>query len=157
MWCIDSGCTHHVSCTKEDMTDYVGYRTPKDVYLGDNSVVQAVGEGTKHVMVSAGGKRMTLDLQRCMHIPKMAKNLFSVKAATDYAAGVAFTGSDCTVTTRDGAELKVGHVQNNLYMLNTANSANLAMVPGNEVPDLGLWHLRLAHLGADGVRMLADK
>lgn len=156
-WCIDSGCTHHMTCSDADMSGYKAYKKPQDVYLADNSVVQAVGEGTKEVEVSMDGKRVTLELQSCVYVPDMGKNLFSVKAATNHAAGIVFTKDRCILRSSDDAEMTIGHVRRNLYMLNTLAYANLAVVTMNKVPSLGLWHLRLGHLHMEGVKMLADK
>lgn len=68
-WCIDSGSTHHMTCSREDLMNFilwcaisvlwcaisVPYRTPQKVFLEDNRICDAKGEGIKRVQVSTDG------------------------------------------------------------------------------------------------------
>ena len=44
-WFIDSGATKHMTSHKELIIDYVVYKAPSKIYLGDNRVIEAYGEG----------------------------------------------------------------------------------------------------------------
>ena len=44
-WFIDSGATKHMTFQRHIMTDYKKYEKPSKIYLGDNRVIEAYGEG----------------------------------------------------------------------------------------------------------------
>ena len=44
-WFIDGGATKHMTFQKNIVTDYKKYKKPSKIYLGDNRVIEAYGEG----------------------------------------------------------------------------------------------------------------
>ena len=44
-WFIDSGATKHMTFQRNIITDYKKYKEPSKIYLGDNRIIEAYGEG----------------------------------------------------------------------------------------------------------------
>ena len=44
-WFIDSAATKHMTNDRSIVKNYVQYDQPKDIYLGDSTVIHALGEG----------------------------------------------------------------------------------------------------------------
>ena len=45
LWYIDSGATKHITSEKDLIVDYVQYPQPSKVFLEDNRMIRALGEG----------------------------------------------------------------------------------------------------------------
>jgi hypothetical protein len=80
-WYIDLGASQHMSYDKGMMVDYVHFGNPQKVRLGDNRIVQAYGKGNIWVDIKAGKDYKLVRLVDVLHVPDLAKNLFSVSAA----------------------------------------------------------------------------
>ncbi len=78
-WYIDSAATKHMTHNRNLLVDYVKYDTPTEIYLGDNAVIHAEGEGMVKLPIG-GDTGCCLDLHKVLHVPKLAKNLLSVPA-----------------------------------------------------------------------------
>ena len=44
-WFIDSAATKYMTNDRSILENYVQYDQPKDIYLGDSTVIHALGEG----------------------------------------------------------------------------------------------------------------
>uniref|UniRef100_A0AAV1TUT6 Retrovirus-related Pol polyprotein from transposon TNT 1-94-like beta-barrel domain-containing protein n=1 Tax=Peronospora matthiolae TaxID=2874970 RepID=A0AAV1TUT6_9STRA len=93
-WLVDSGATQHMTYSKEYMKNYQKI-SPVDVNLAVDGVVQAVGKGviilsmrTKH-----GVKKGVLT--GVWQIPKLTRNLFSVRRFTKDIGPVTFESDGC--------------------------------------------------------------
>ena len=54
-WFIDSAATKHMTNDKSILKNYVQYDQPKDIYLGDSTVIHALGEGKVRLPVTKPG------------------------------------------------------------------------------------------------------
>jgi len=54
-----------------------------------------------------------------MYVPKLAKNLLSVKAATNHCEGILFRKNDCVLITNENKDFTIGHGFGGLYKLNS--------------------------------------
>ena len=73
-WYIDSEATDHMCYDRTLFTDYQTLQTPRPVFLGNSSRVDAHGVETVNL-----GNRITLT--GVLHVPDMELNLFSVEKA----------------------------------------------------------------------------
>lgn len=84
-WIIDSGASRHVCCTQDPFQGtIIPLRNPISVVVGNNEEVRAVGIGT--VLI----EQLGIELKNVLHVPDMAANLFSVRAATKLGNEVHF-------------------------------------------------------------------
>ena len=152
---MDSGASSHMTNQKEFLLNYCEFATPEKVGVGDGRVVEAVGMGNIRLNMSfkvSQSKQATM--YNVLHVPKLACNLFSVRAAASKGDIVKFGRTRCWIRRRDGKLLGMGSLANKLYQLDcepvTMEHASVAEQQPN---DVDLWHQRLGHLS--GQRLAA--
>ena len=81
-WIVDSGASSHMTQTQEFMVNYEEFGTPQKVCLGDGRTLEAFGKGKVIVtMVFKRCERKKVTMYDVLYVPKLACNLFSVRAA----------------------------------------------------------------------------
>ncbi len=134
------------------IVDYIKYKQPSNIYLGDNRVIKAYGEGTVELQCYDGADGITLALNKVLYVPEITKNLLSVPVMTQMGAEVLFDNGKCSIT-KDGRTINIGHiVDNQLYTLNTEEYAHIATAK----PSLEQLHCRFGHLNFGYVNKLAQ-
>ena len=83
---------------KRLLTNYQEFVTPEKVGLGDGRTVDALGVGDIHLRMEfkVSQPRKSV-MHRVMYVPKLARNLFSVRAATTRGNMVKFGHSRCWI------------------------------------------------------------
>ena len=150
-WIIDSGATQHMTFDKDSLSDYVEFKQPCIVNLGDNGAIFAYGKGTYHIVADLKNSIRPIALQDVLYLPDIGKNLLSVQAMTKLGATVDFVGNQCKIT-RNSKLLAIGEMQQKLYVLKCCQDINVNIARENS--DMQLWHCRFGHLGIDNVSKL---
>jgi hypothetical protein len=134
------------------MSGYRELEKPSDVKLGDDHRLQAVGSGNVTVKLQNGKDAVLHDV---LHVPKMAKNLFSVKAAANRGATTEFTNDACYIR-RNGTEVARGTCRGGLYWLTCMTVCVFACFSGAGSRPVGIqvWHARLGHLNVPDIQKL---
>ena len=152
-WFIDSVASSHMTYDKTIFMDFVSYGQPSQVFLGDDTVISAAGEGK--VRLPTHNDDVYIALNKVLFVPKLAKNLLSVHAMTKMGAEVTFDKEKCVIL-KDNKKFTVGHIlDGKLYRVNTHEFANFTATCN--VPSVEFWHLRLGHLNQNYVEQLAKK
>jgi len=156
-WIMDSGATKHMTSHRAAFDTYEVI-APRNVHLGDDSVVEAVGMGSIVVEVITRGKMNRIRIKDALHVPKLHANLLSVSKLVSSGLKVQFNLNECIVKGSDGEAIAVAPREGNLYQMNFAkvhgaDAAHLVQSPTGD-GGLELWHRRLGHLNEKGVRML---
>lgn len=134
------------------IVDYVQYKQPSKVYLGDNRVIKAYGEGKVRLQCYDESGVVALVLNKVLYVPEITKNLLSGSAMTQMGAEVLFNDGKCDVT-KDGRTISIGHIiDSQLYMVNTEDYAHIATAK----PSLEQWNCRFGHLNFGYVNKLAQ-
>ena len=93
-----------------------------------------------------------------LYVPKLACNLFSVRAAASRGDVVKFGQSKCWIRDRDGKLRGMGSLTDKVYQLNckplTTEQASPALEERNGV---NLWHQRFGHLNTQQLMKIVDK
>lgn len=153
-WIIDSGATQHMTCEKDQLSNYVEFKQPCTVNLGDNRSILAYGKGTYRIVADLGDRVQNISLRDVLYLPDLEKNLLSVRAMVKLGANVEFVNVECKIT-RNGKLLAVGEMHGKLYMLKIVMSEQVNVAKKDS--DLRLWHYRYGHLGMDSVTKLMKK
>ena len=152
-WCIDSGASKHMTNNDKILKDMIYYDEPKPVYLGDKSFVLSHGEG-KLRLRALHPKGTYIALKEVLYVPKLMKNLLSVRTMTKQDAEVRFIGDKCLVVKQNkngtSCTVEIGKsVNGGLYKLYSPviskpseEKACFATTNGS----LSLWHQRYGHL-----------
>ena len=107
-WYVDSGASEHMSNDEEIMESHEKFLTPEIFRLGDNREVKAHGKGTIVLKINALGKWNNSSLTDVLYVPSLAKNLFSVSAATKKGLTMSFDSNSCKIISKTGTVLGSG-------------------------------------------------
>ena len=81
-WLIDSGASSHMTPDMEFLSNYREFEKPEKVSLGDGRTVNAIGVGDVHVKMEFRVSEPKYSVMyQVLHVPKLACNQFSVRAA----------------------------------------------------------------------------
>ena len=146
-----------MSPVKNEMTDFVRFKSPLDVKLADNSVLHGYGKGTVHLSVFDGLEKINVMLEDVLYVPKIQNKLLSLPSVTNKGAEVQFKGQSCKVIINDKV-YSIGHKHGKLYKLNSEPEASCCF-GSTDVKDnsLSIWHLCFGHLGYDNLKLLDNK
>lgn len=148
-WLLDSGCSRHMVSSTNGITNL--QRIEGDVITASGDKVASIGMGDlKLVSKDVQGRKVNLTLSNVLVVPKLSRNLLSVKKMTTSGANVSF-GPSGGIIEINGTRIPVRHA-GQLYEVNLQLAAPSAMTnvassdePANVAVDAGLWHRRLGH------------
>jgi hypothetical protein len=152
-----SGATKHMTSHPYAFDTYE-VLTSRNVHLGDDSILEAIGIGSIVAEVMVRGKINKIRINDCLHVPKLHANLLSVSKFVSNGLKVQFNINECIICVSDGHSVAIAPRERNLYHLHVVkihgmNAANLVQSNGGD-GGLQLWHRRLDHLNESGVRTL---
>ena len=155
-WIIDSGATQHMTYEWSWLVNYVEFKRPCKVNLGDDRTILAFGKGTYNLVADLGnGSTQNIALKEVLYLPDLKKNLLSVQAMTKLNASIQFDGTECKIM-RNSKLLATGKIHEKLYMLMIIPDVEYINV-AKEKPNKNLWHCRFGHLGIDSISKLIDE
>ena len=77
-WFIDSGASKHMTYDRKNIiSDFIEFNTPSRIFLGDNRIIYAIGEGTVKLPCFDGHNQILLELSKVLLVPDLTKNLMS--------------------------------------------------------------------------------
>ena len=158
-WIIDSGASRHMTFQKELLRDYREFKTPQSVGLGDGHTVEALGAGRVKITTEVrGGKKSPGWMTDVLYVPKLAGNLFSVRAAAQKRKVISFGHKYCWICDKKNRLVGTGSTVGKLYKLDcevqkqSGESAQTAKE--SQDSEIELWHQRLAHVNYNQLRQL---
>ena len=77
-WIIDSGATQHMTYERDFLADYIEFKKPCTVNLGDNRKILAYGKGTYRITSDLDESTQRIALKDVLYLPDLGKNLLSV-------------------------------------------------------------------------------
>lgn len=158
-WIIDSGASQHMTFQKEILRGYKRFQTPKAIGLGDGYTVEAVGVGdVKITRKSFRGNKTPGKMHNVLYVPKLAGNLFSVRAAAQRQKVIVFGRTKCWIRGKKNRTEATGSTVGKLYKLDckVLKAPRESAQSAQEVPIkvANLWHQRLAHVNRSQLRQL---
>ena len=115
-------------------------------------------EGTYTVFKMSKPKEVTM--YNALYVPKLACNLFSVRAAATMGNSVKFGNSKCWIRDRNGKLLGMGSLMQKLYYLDckTITWEHVNVVSGSQIGNKAdLWHQRLGHLNEHQLKEMINQ
>uniref|UniRef100_A0A1X7U1E6 CCHC-type domain-containing protein n=1 Tax=Amphimedon queenslandica TaxID=400682 RepID=A0A1X7U1E6_AMPQE len=156
-WIIDSGASSHMTQRRELLVDYSEFETTKKVYLGDGPTGEAFGKGNINLLLKFQISRPKRGIMyNVMYIPKLACNLFSVRAVANCGNTIRFGKTNCHIPDSKGKLVGMGSLADKLYYLQCeAMIREQASVPVTK-GKVDLWHQRLGHLNEPQPREMTN-
>jgi transposase InsO family protein len=159
-WCVDSGATQHLCARREWFSEYESI-PPKKIYLADETAITAKGKGNIPLQFHVDGNKIKATLHNVLYVPNLDGNLLSVSQVVSRDFRVVFEGTGCKIECRNGKVIAKANRVGGLYKLAaeviTPSKEKAAIASSSSKVDLELWHRRLGHLGADGIKFLSSK
>eukprot|EP00794_Sanderia_malayensis_P015002 gene15002-16551_t len=76
-WIIDSGATQHMTCERDSLSDYVEFKRPSLVTLGDNSSISVYGKGTYRLVTDVEGDTQNIVLKNVLYLPDLEEQYYN--------------------------------------------------------------------------------
>lgn len=159
-WIIDSGASSHMTPHRDNLDDYVEFRDPRPIILGDGRRVDAHGSGKVEFSNFKSGT-----LSDVLWVPDLKENLFSIGKAMEKNCDVKFSNRSSKVTflINNAPILKGYKMPGQRYSVldleqfehdELSNHSEMAFYGATEEE----WHKRLGHCSIDTVRkMIKEK
>lgn len=127
---------------------------PRQVRFGDESVVNAVGIGTIHLVSAVGKNKFNIRLSDVLLIPSFSLSLISVNKLTCAGLSALFEGRSCQIKRKRELIVITNH-KKGLYHLDVKpvtypDQANLAI-------DINVLHCQMGHISMDRLKRMVSK
>jgi transposase InsO family protein len=157
-WYVDSGATQHMTCQKEWFQTFESI-PPRQVALGDDYVLEAVGRGEVLLKLESGDNQELARLTEVLFVPDLTVNLLSVRRLVDRNIRVEFDAeSSCLLKTEDGKEVLARTMMDcNLYRLLASVVQPKETAAAASAVETTIWHERFGHLGEQNLNQLSKK
>ncbi len=160
LWVIDSGCSRHMTYSKEAFIEYHLLEEPIAVNTASGTRIQAIAEGVVSLKVAIEGTERTVALNRVLHVPKLAGNLISVLQLQDRGITVRTTigpEGNRLLIEYQGAIIGIADRIGRTYTLNCSTKKShigyIALKTTTEEPERSrLWHRRFGHLSTASLK-----
>jgi hypothetical protein len=159
VWMVDSAATHHFSSSKDCMTQFEP--TNDRVKLGDDHHLPIAGIGNIRALMQHENSEPTkVIFKGVRYVPGLAVNLLSVACMAAQGLTTTFSRKRAVIYNPQMDVIAVARLdRTGHYTLTTnpradpaATSASASVASSTDT--LGLWHQKLAHLGAKSIRLL---
>ena len=147
-WCLDSGCTDHITPSKSDFVQYWGLEQASKAEIANGKYLKIEGYGTVIGYSILLNKTVLLQIQNVLYVPEANKQLFSLIATRQHGS-MSQTTNKGTMISLNGKPYIVG-----LPKSGRLHSFDMELVKNkNEIPqaiiatlsDYTLWHRRMGH------------
>ena len=153
-WFIDSACTAHMTYDRDAFTTYE-LTQGATVDLGADSRADIVGQGDVELRILVNGKSVRCTIRNVKHVPTLRYQLLSVIRMGRIGVRTIFDDQGAVLRKKTSNQvIALGSIVNNLYALNIDNAHLLREKAF--VSNLSLWHQRLAHVNAAGIKKMVE-
>lgn len=113
---MDSGATKHMTHHRATFDTY-GVITPRNMHLGDDSVVEAVGAGLIVIKVPMRGCLKKITIKDALRVPKLQGKLLSISKLVANGVKVQFIVDGCVLRAPNRDFLAIAPCEGNLYQV----------------------------------------
>ena len=137
------------------LTNYKKFDKKREVMLGANRPICAVGLGDAVIPVIHNGKATTITLNNVLHVPKIRRNLISMSQLMDASFELGITPE--AIIIRQGDSEVRAERRNGLYILTSCEGLEVNITGTKPKVSLKSAHSTYAHINVDDLRrMLRD-
>jgi hypothetical protein len=157
-WILDSGCSKHMTGTRNLLYDYEAFRNHRTVIVGNGQQIKAVGQGKALVQTEIGKLRMA----NVWYAPELQTNLISTRNLGEKGLDVLIRSNGVAEVLKEGRVLIRFNSNGQLYTLpavaiglavvqSTPRQTNSKSQPRSSPEAVDNWHRRLSHLNLKDV------
>ena len=159
-WCLDSGCTDHITPNKSNFVQYWALGQASKAETANGKYLQIEGYGTVIGYSIMPNKMVSLQIQNVLYVPEANKRLFSLIAAGQRGSMSTTTNKGTTISL-NGAPYIVGRPKSgrlhsfDMELVKTKNEVPGAIIA--TISDYTLWHRRMGHTHQRVIKHLGKK
>ncbi len=149
-WYIDLGASQHFTFQKNIFFD-----PKKSIYMGNNSVQEAIRKGSVHLTMRVGECEVRGVLHKVVHVFGLVNNLFLVNKTIAQGLKIKIEQEKCSIKNHVGEIFARVVKENRFYILLcslVSTHDNVQVVQEKE--NLNVWHERFGHLGGQSLRIV---
>ncbi|XP_037930811.1 uncharacterized protein LOC119665655 [Teleopsis dalmanni] len=150
-WCLDSGCTAHLSANREYFTDF--QKSNKVLNLANDNTTNINGVDKMKITVDVDGRDNNIDLKEVLYVEDLRTSLLSVSRIVDSRYEVHFRPSHAIVLDKYQKVLNRAKRCGNLFIAENKN--HFAQV-AEEKCDIEKWHQKMGHINENDLKKLAS-
>lgn len=150
-WCIDSGCTSHLSNDKNSFSSI--QEIQGGLKLASSATTQVRAKGDVTVFTSDGKHDK---LENTLFVPDLRNNLISVAKIVDKNNDVLFTTNNAYILDTTGKVKLVADRDGDLFFLRDGSSA-ACLASDIKNSSAKVWHQRLGHLNFRDMSSMMEK
>ncbi|CAH0719500.1 unnamed protein product, partial [Brenthis ino] len=151
-WVLDSGASEHMCKNKNMFVNFKTLSAPKDIMVGDGSIIKALGQGEIHLSAYDGKQWIPTTLYNVLFVPEIKVNLFSSTAAMDKGYKMRCDQKTCTFV-KNNLIKAVAYRKGKMFLMNFKYESDIAMV-GQSNSGLAEWHSKLGHQNIEHVKTI---
>ncbi|KAG7598707.1 Zinc finger CCHC-type superfamily [Arabidopsis suecica] len=156
VWFLDSGCSNHMTGSKEWFSD-LEEGINRTVKLGNDTRMSVVGKGSVKVQISG----ITQVIPDVYYVPELKNNLLSLGQLQERGLAILIRDGTCKVYhPSKGAIMETNMSGNRMFfLLATKSQKNSLCLQAEDVSEkeMNLWHCRFGHLNQEALKLLSQK
>ena len=158
-WCLDSGCTDHITPIKSDFVQYQEVGQASKAEIADGKYLKIESYGTVIGYRIMPNKMVSLQIQNVLCVPEANKGLFLLIAAGQHGS-MSQTMSKGTTISLNGKPYIVGLPKSgrlhSFDMELVTNKSEIARAIIATISDYTLWHRRMGHAHQHVIKHLSE-
>lgn len=159
-WCVDSGATSHMTCSKNFFSD-LDLNVKGQVQLAEkDSKSQVHGVGSGVIKCDVNGKMSLLEVENVLYVPSFESSLLSVKKLVKDGHDLLFSKSSCKIV-KNGEIKAIANLGNNvqdLFKVKTIDDRACTAIKVDHGRNcIHAWHRRFGHRDPKAIKSLVVK
>ena len=162
-WFLDSGASRHMTKKRDWFSCFRALKSPIPIRIGNDTVVEAVGEGDITCESFDGKKWRSLTLQSVLFVPEFGdSSLISMGVILDKGLDVDIHANDIRVLKEGEVLVTAKREAGQLFRLLIRNEGQTSARGGTALAaktgaSLKVWHERLAHASVSKIKSIIGK
>ncbi|UYV76796.1 K02A2.6-like, partial [Cordylochernes scorpioides] len=152
-WCLDSGCTTHLSPHLDWMENVMPYESEINL-AEEGKVTHATAKGDIKVSTCTENGIENVQIKGVLHVPNLRSNLLSIYELTNKGNTVIFNRDGAKIYNEQDDLIAEAQIQDRMYVMETRSRDEYSEKTENVMTtkddcsndNISLWHRRLNHL-----------
>ncbi|UYV80925.1 hypothetical protein LAZ67_19002198 [Cordylochernes scorpioides] len=152
-WCLDSGCTTHLSPHLDWMKNVMPYESEINL-AEEGKVTHATAKGDIKVSTCTENGIENVQIKGVLHVPNLRSNLLSIYELTNKGNTVIFNRYGAKIYNEQDDLIAEAQIQDRMYVMETRSRDEYSEKTENVMTtkddfsndNISLWHRRLNHL-----------
>ena len=159
VWCLDSGCTDHITPSKSDFVQYRELGQASKAEITDGKYLKIEGYGMVIGYSIMLNRMVTLQIQNMLYVPEANKQFFSL-IATRQCGSMPQTMNKGIMVSKNGKPYIVGLPKSgrlhsfDMELIKNMNKISQAIIA--TISDYTLWHRRMGHAHQHMIKHLKE-